>query len=141
MWNSTTEKLRENATPGVPPAKGFHLMLARYGGGDAWVDVTRQGRQHVVENRIRFSTNNLPEPIIGVVKALLMVYSLDGKIGVSIIPEQNREIERPSSDPAAFKLAEVPGEGFALLCAHYGACEKTDRCNGDVESPYQGWNA
>jgi hypothetical protein len=85
--------------------------------------VTRQGRQHVVENRIRFSTNNLPDPIFGLGKALRMVYSIDGKIGVSIIPEQNREIELLSSDSAAVKLAEVPGERFSLPCAHYGAHE------------------
>ncbi len=120
---SSAERVNGEIKPGSPPAKGFAVLQARYGAMDAWGDVTRQSRINVANDRLKFTTAGLPDPIFGVRKALAIVYSLDGKVGLSITAE-NQAVSLPPKDAVVAKLTGVPAEGFAVLAAQYGADER-----------------
>jgi tetratricopeptide (TPR) repeat protein len=108
--------------PGSSPRKGFGLLHAKYGADKAWVDVSGVARTKVAGGHLAFTTDNLPDPIFGTRKSLVIVYSVDGKIGLSTTAEY-QAVSLPPKDIATAKLLEVPADGFSLLVARYGAME------------------
>jgi hypothetical protein len=117
---SSAERVRGEVTPGKPPATGFSVLAAHYGAAGRWVDVTKLAQLEVVNARLNFATKNLPDAAPGTRKALAVVYTVDGKVGLSTFPE-NQDVSLPPNDVASTKLSEVPVEQFSVLTARYGA--------------------
>ena len=120
---SSAERVQGEIKSGSPPAKGLAVLQARYGAIDAWVNVTRHARVNVASDRLNFTTAGLPDPIFGVRKVLAIVYSVNGKVGLSTTAE-NQAVSLPAKEGVSAKLATVPAHGFAVLAARYGAEEK-----------------
>jgi hypothetical protein len=116
---ATGEKVIGDVKPGTFPAKGFGVLYANYGALEKWADVTKQMRLDVANDRLSRTTAGLPDPIFGISKGLVIVYSVDGKIGLSTTGE-NQPVSLPPDALAAAKLSAVPAQGFALLAAAYG---------------------
>ena len=102
----------------IPP-RGFAVLAARYGRDAHWVDVTDRVRPAVSEGMIDLLPNNFPDPAFGSVKGLAVVYSDNGKVGLSITKD-GQKVELPPRDSEA-RYAEVPSVGFAVLAARYGS--------------------
>jgi uncharacterized protein (DUF2141 family) len=119
---TSAERVNGELQPGLAPAKGFAVLQARYGAMDAWVDVTRQALVNVAGDRLNFTTDGLPDPINGVRKALAIVYSVDGEVGLSTTAK-GQPVSLPPKDREAAPLAKVPAQGFAVLAARYEAEE------------------
>jgi tetratricopeptide (TPR) repeat protein len=118
---ATADRVRGDQKPNTPPAKGFAVLHASYGARDSWVDVLKQARENEVGDHLKFSTNNLPDPMFGVVKNLVIAYSVDGKVGLALMPE-SREFILPPMEPA--RMSVVLAQGFAVLEARYGDGDK-----------------
>jgi hypothetical protein len=119
MKLATAEKVLGDVKPGTLPAKGFGVLYASYGALNTWADVTNHAILNVANDRLSFSTTNLPDPIFGITKGLVIVYSVGGKVGVSTTA-QSQQVSLPPHDLAAAKLAPVPLRGFAVLAVSYG---------------------
>jgi tetratricopeptide (TPR) repeat protein len=117
--HATGEKVIGDVKPGTFPAKGFGVLYANYGALEKWADVTKQMRLDVANDRLSRTTAGLPDPIDGITKGLVIVYSVDGKIGLSTSGE-NQRVSLPPDALAAAKLSAVPAQGFAVLAAAYG---------------------
>ena len=76
-------------------------------------------RPNVANDRLSCTTAGLPDPIFGITKGLVIVYSVDGKIGLSTTGE-NQQVSLPPDPLVAAKLSAVPAPGFAVLAAAYG---------------------
>ena len=116
---ATGEKVIGDVKPGSFPAKGFGVLYANFGALEKWADVTKHMRLTVANDRLSRTTAGLPDPIDGITKGLVIVYSVDGKIGLSTTGE-NQQVSLPPDPPGAAKLSPVPARGFAVLAAAYG---------------------
>ena len=87
---------------GVGDRRGFRVLRAHYGIDERWADVTDELRPLVRGNVLRFGlgtdVNFKTDPAYGVLKRLVIVYSLDGNTGVSITGEKQR-VELPPTAP------------------------------------------
>ncbi len=117
---------------GAVAAKGFAVLAARYGTHDHWVDITGAVQAAVEAGRDQFGTENLPDPASGHRKAMVMLYAMDGKVGLSDSPDGEPLPLSPRQDPKT--LAEVPSQGFAVLAARFGTEDKWDDVTGLVRS-------
>jgi hypothetical protein len=80
--------------------RGFRVIRADYGADERWADVTKQVRERLRGNVLRFDAGDLhiqPDPAYGVVKTLIITYSLNGNPGVSITRDGQR-VELPPTD-------------------------------------------
>ena len=125
------------SAPGRPPGK-LEVLIARYGAGDRWVDVTGAIRDRVKEGRLAASDAgpDLPDPAPGTPKELAVVYGVDGKVGLSVAPE-GRGLTLPPG-PGSAPPAEVPLRGFAVLGAWYGIGEKSIDPAAELRSRIKG---
>jgi hypothetical protein len=119
MKLASAEKVVGDVKPGTLSAKGFGVLYANYGALNAWADVTKHAILNVANDRLSLTTASLPDPIVGINKGLVIVYSVDGKVGLSTTG-QSQQVSLPPNDLAAAKLAAVPAQGFAVLAASYG---------------------
>ncbi|WP_406700950.1 hypothetical protein V5E97_19355 [Singulisphaera sp. Ch08] len=67
----------------VPP-QGFAVLAASFGDDDKWVDVTEAFRQRTQDGKLDSSAADLPDPVFGVHKSLVIVYAWQGKVLMSI---------------------------------------------------------
>jgi hypothetical protein len=97
--------------PEVPDRRGFQILSARYGIDERWDDVTDQLRPLVRGDVLRFGlgtdVNFKNDPAYGVLKRLIIVYSLNGNTGVSITGDKQR-VELPPTAPI---LGTIPPVG------------------------------
>ena len=93
--------------------RGFRVLQAQYGIDERWVDVTDQVVPLIRGDVLRFGlgteVNFKADPALGVLKRLVIVYSLDGNAGVSITGDKQR-VELPPTAPI---LDRIPPVGSA----------------------------
>ncbi len=91
--------------------RGFRVVQALYGIDDRWADVTDKVAPLVRGNVLRFGLGTdldlKVDPAYGVLKRLIIAYSLDGNAGVSITGDKQR-VELP---PTAAILDRIPAIG------------------------------
>jgi hypothetical protein len=96
--------------PEVPDRRGFRIISARYGIDERWADVTDELRPLIRGKVLRFGlgtdVNFKADPAHGVLKRLIIVYSLDGNTGVSITAEKQR-VELPPTAPILDRIPPV----------------------------------
>ncbi len=114
---ATAERVRGEIKPGT---RGFAVLYAGYGAGDSWLNFSNFARVSVVNDRLGFKPETLPDPIDGTFKSVAVTYLLDGKAGLLTAP-QNLEVSLPEKAP---KLVEVPPQGFSVLIARFGDADK-----------------
>jgi hypothetical protein len=63
------------------PAKGLHIISAKYGAGNTWRDVSKQLTEKIRDNSLSIVASNdiAGDPFFGVVKSLRVDYVLDGE--------------------------------------------------------------
>ncbi|MHC4622370.1 MAG: serine hydrolase, partial [Planctomycetota bacterium] len=63
------------------PAKGLHIVSAKYGASNTWRDVSKQLREKICDNSLSIVASNdiAGDPLFGVVKSLRVDYVLDGE--------------------------------------------------------------
>jgi hypothetical protein len=90
----------ESARLAEVPARGFAVLAARYGSEDKWADVTDAVRARVAEGRVECNVPDLKlaDPFPNAQKAMAIAYSVDGKVGLSVITEA-RPISLPPLGP------------------------------------------
>lgn len=90
--------------------RGFRVLRAYYGIDERWIDVTDQLLPLVRGNALRFGLGTdfsfKTDPAFGVVKRLIIVYSLDGNTGVSITADKQR-VELPPTGPMLDRIPSV----------------------------------
>ncbi len=76
------EDEKNEATPGY----GFKIHSARWGAKKNWVDVTTAVRKMIKNNKVALVPEKagFQDPIFGTEKSLVIVYSLNSKVGVVI---------------------------------------------------------
>jgi tetratricopeptide (TPR) repeat protein len=77
------------------PARGFQVLEARYGVADKWVDVTDIYRKRTADGKLESSSVDLPDPIFGVPKTVVILYAWEGRVFLAITPE-NIKINLPT---------------------------------------------
>ncbi len=120
---ASAERVVGEAQPNIPPPQGFAVLYATYGTKDTWIDVAAKARVNIVGDRLKFSTSYLTDPAPFVPKALVIAYSLNGKVGLAITPEI-AEYALPPAKEAGARLSSVPDRGFQVLDARYGVADK-----------------
>ena len=82
------------------PARGFAVLAARYGAEGRWADATDAFRSRVTAGRLEVSVPDLKlaDPFIGTAKNVAIAYSVDGQVGLAVIPE-HRPISLPPEGP------------------------------------------
>ncbi|WP_422930025.1 hypothetical protein [Singulisphaera sp. PoT] len=116
---ATADRVHGEHKTGAPPPKGFAVLAVAYGAEDRWGDETERAKLSVAGEHLKFSTGGLQDSYPFRRKALMIAYSLNGKVGLSLSGE-GAEVELPPKDVDPAKLAEVPPRGFAVLAASYG---------------------
>ncbi|MDR3618095.1 MAG: hypothetical protein P4L85_02005 [Paludisphaera borealis] len=90
--------------------RGFQLLRAHYGVDQRWLDVTDQLRPLIRGDVLRFGLgadfNFKEDPAFGVLKQLIIVYSLDGNTGVSITADSQR-VELPPTAPILDRIPPI----------------------------------
>ena len=104
-----------------PPARGFAVMAARFGTDERWFDITQLIRSKISNGRLDDQPEQLPDPANGTHKALVIVYSLDGKVGLSLTRD-DQPLVLPLREKGATHA--VPRTGFAVLAAKFGHDDK-----------------
>jgi tetratricopeptide (TPR) repeat protein len=69
------------------PAQGFQVLDAHYGVADKWVDVTDIYRKRTADGKLESSSIDLPDPIFGVPKTVVILYAWEGRVFLAISPE------------------------------------------------------
>jgi hypothetical protein len=96
--------------PEVADRRGFRVLRAHYGIDERWVDVTDQVIPLIRGNGLRFGLGTdfsfKTDPAYGVVKRLIIVYSLDGNTGVSITSDKQR-VELPPTAPILDRIPPI----------------------------------
>lgn len=127
IGSDTGEVIREEAgiaAPKVRPkepvvaAKGFAVLAVRYGFDHHWIDVTETVRAALAAGQTDFKPDSLPDPAFGRHKSIVMMYSEDGKVGLSEVRDDETLPLDLRQDPST--LAPIPPRGFAVLAAHFG---------------------
>jgi hypothetical protein len=90
--------------------RGFRVLRAEYGIDERWTDVTDQLRPLIRGNVLRFELGKdlvfKVDPAYGTVKRLIIVYALDGNMGVSITSDKQR-VELPPTAPMLDRIPPV----------------------------------
>ncbi len=90
--------------------RGFRVVQALYGIDDRWADVTDKVAPLVRGNVLRFGLGTdldlKVDPAYGVLKRLIIAYSLDGNAGVSITGEKQR-VELPPTAPILDRIPAI----------------------------------
>ncbi len=88
--------------PELPDRRGFQILSAKYGIDSRWIDVTDELKPLMRGNLLRFGLGTdfsfKTDPAYGVVKRLVIVYTIDGNPGVSITADKQR-VELPPTAP------------------------------------------
>ena len=123
----------------APPLK---IVKAEYGAQDKWLDVTEIARKATQNGRLvlRATTNFGPDPILGVVKRLRVVYSSEGheqtaevqeneEIRIDTAPDRARITLQPdaTSNSLSFVCAFAPsevGKDLPDTSATFAACRQ-----------------
>jgi DNA-binding beta-propeller fold protein YncE len=106
LWVTRDDQKVELPPPAVEanraevPPRGFAVLAARYGSEGKWDDVTDAVRSRISGGRVEVAIADLklPDPFPNTLKAMAVVYSVDGKVGLSVVPE-NRPISLPPEGP------------------------------------------
>ena len=138
------EVLREEAgitNPEARPkdavaARGFAVLAARFGVDHHWIDVTEIVRAAAAEGRKEFKPDNLPDPAAGRHKSMVLLYSMDGKVGLAEIRDDQAIPLEGRQDSST--LSAIPAQGFAVLAAHFGFDEKWQDVTDAVRSRTSG---
>jgi sugar lactone lactonase YvrE len=136
----STEVFREEAGITSPEARpknavagrGFEVVAARYGVDHHWLDVTELVRAAAAEGRRQYTTEKTPDPAFGRHKTTVLLYAMDGKVGLS----ESRDDEPLPLDirQDASTLAAIPSRGFAVLAARFGIEEKWEDVTNAVRA-------
>lgn len=130
VQGDSREVYREEAGIGSPEPRpkdavaprGFSVIAVRYGRLDRWLDVTEEVREALDAGKKEFRADALPDPFYGSHKSFVMVYAMDGKVGISDAQDDRPlplDIRQDEST-----LAAIPPRGFAVLAARFGIEEK-----------------
>jgi WD40 repeat protein len=103
-------------------ATGFSVLAARFGIDHNWIDITEKVRSAATAGQAEFKPDGLPDPAYGRHKSIVMMYSEDGKVGLSEVRDDEPLPLDARQDSST--LAPVPAKGFAVLSAHFGFEEK-----------------
>ena len=68
------------------PVRGFKILYARWGTKASWNDVTKPVRELVKGSKLAFVPEHagFPDPIVGNMKSLVVVYTLNGRVGLVV---------------------------------------------------------
>ncbi|MDB5352812.1 MAG: repeat, subgroup [Planctomycetota bacterium] len=112
--------------------RGFAVLAARYGVDHHWNDVTDLVRAAATEGRKTFTTEKTPDPAFGRHKTTVLLYAMDGKVGLS----EARDDEPLPMDirQEASTLAPIPARGFAVLAARFGIDDKWEDVTASVRA-------
>ena len=117
-------------------ASGFSVLAARYGVDHHWIDVTDDLLKAAGEGLKEFKPDGLPDPAVGRHKTLMVLFSVDGKVGLAEVRDDVAlSLDAPRDTST---LAPDPGRGFALLAAHFGFDEKWQDVTAAVRSKISG---
>jgi hypothetical protein len=90
--------------------RGFRVLQAHYGIDERWIDVTDEVRPLIRGNVLRFGKDTdfhfKTDPAYGVLKQLVIIYSLDGNTGVSITADRQR-VELPHTAPILDRIPPI----------------------------------
>jgi hypothetical protein len=66
------------------PVRGFKVLYARWGARGSWSDVTLPVRRLVKSSKLVIVPEHagFPDPIVGTFKSLVVVYSVNGRVGL-----------------------------------------------------------
>jgi hypothetical protein len=117
---------------GAIATKGFAVLAGRYGVDHLWMDITEALRAAAVGGRKEFTIEGLPDPAYGRHKTIVMLYAMDGKVGLAEVRDDQALPLDASRD--ASTLASIPARGFAVLAARYGIEDKWHDVTAAVSS-------
>jgi len=113
-----------------PPQTGFSIHSARLGTRERWLDISRAVQARVADNTLAGLPEGLPDPAPGLAKAVVIVYSLDGKVGLSVTPA-DQPLSLPPAEPA--DLVPVPEVGLVVLAARLGDADHWQDVTAEVQ--------
>ena len=107
----------------VIPSKGFHVVAARYGVYNNWIDATSYIREAAEAGRDAYVvTEKIPDPAVGHAKNTVMLFTINGRVGLA---QAREDKPLPLGEKAEFEnLSAIPDEDFAVVAALFGREDK-----------------
>jgi hypothetical protein len=81
---SEKNRVRDEKAPNVP-RPGFHILYAKIGAYDKWIDIAPELQRRVKDSRLYMAAPgpSLPDPLPNKFKGIVIVYAFNGKVYLS----------------------------------------------------------